>query len=292
MGVPVAGNILFSDAPDDESPADVAPAATRSFAVVTVGVVLLAVALSAAISVDVVRDGYGIKSDEATYVAMALSVAYDHDLAYERRDLERFTGLYRSGPNGIFLKRGKQLKIRFRSRPPFVQLLKSPDPRNDRLYYAKAILYPIVAAPFVRLLGLNGLLVMNVLLMAVVCVCGYQFLAARSPALPSMLFTLAFVGATCVPVYLAMLAPEILNFALVFVAYFLWLYKEVAPETRWRFLRSWGSDGVAAVLLGAATYSKPSHALLIVPIVLWSWWRRRFVRGLVVGVICVAAASA
>ena len=36
--------------------------------------------LSLARSVDVPRTGYGIKSDEATYVAMALSVAYDGDL--------------------------------------------------------------------------------------------------------------------------------------------------------------------------------------------------------------------
>ena len=64
------------------------------------------VLLSAARSLDVPRAGYGIKSDEATYVAMALSLAYDGDLTYEKRDLERFAGLYHSGPNGIFLKRG------------------------------------------------------------------------------------------------------------------------------------------------------------------------------------------
>ena len=34
-----------------------------------VGAVLLIVALSAALSVDVVRTGYGIKGDEATYVS-------------------------------------------------------------------------------------------------------------------------------------------------------------------------------------------------------------------------------
>ena len=62
------------------------------------GAILLAVVLAAAISVDVVRAGYKIKSDEATYVAMTLSLAYDRDLSYERRDLERFWGLYEAGP--------------------------------------------------------------------------------------------------------------------------------------------------------------------------------------------------
>jgi hypothetical protein len=261
-------------------------------AALLVGAVLLVVALAAAVSVDVVRDGYGLKSDEATYVAMALSAAYDHDLVYERRDLERFSGLYRSGPSGIFLKRGKQVRIRLRGAPPFVELQKSPDRRTDRLYFAKSLIYPLAAAPFVRLLGLNGLLVFNVLLMFGVCACGYAFLAARSAAAPALLFTLAFVAATCVPVYLVMLTPEVFNFSLVFFAYFLWLYKEVAPATRWRSLRGTASDVCAAILLGAATYSKPSHALLLAPLVLWWWWRRRFARGVVIGVAGVAAAAA
>ena len=81
------------------------------------GAILLAVVLAAAISVDVIRAGYKIKSDEATYVAMTLSLAYDGDLSYERRDLERFWGLYEAGPEGIFLKRGKQFHVRFRRSP-------------------------------------------------------------------------------------------------------------------------------------------------------------------------------
>jgi hypothetical protein len=264
----------------------------RAGAAVVVGTVLLVVALAAALSVDVVKDGYGVKSDEATYVSMALSAAYDHDLTYERRDLERFFGLYRDGPNGIFLKRGKQLRIDVGASPPFVHLRKKPDLRSDRFYFAKSLIYPVVAAPFVRLFGLNGFLVLHVLLMFAVCVCGYLFLAARSHPGPALAFTVAFVAATCVPVYLVMVTPEVLNFALVFVAYFLWLYKEVAPSSRYRSLLGFGSDVCAAILLGVATYSKVSHALLVGPIVLWWWWRRRYFRGLIVGVACVAATAA
>ena len=47
--------------------------------------VLLIVSLAAALTIDVVKTSFGIKGDEATYVAMALSLAYDHDLSYERR---------------------------------------------------------------------------------------------------------------------------------------------------------------------------------------------------------------
>jgi len=55
-----------------------------------VGAILLIVSLAAAVSVDVVKTDNGIKGDEATYVSMALSMAFDHDLMYQRRDLERF----------------------------------------------------------------------------------------------------------------------------------------------------------------------------------------------------------
>ncbi len=232
---------------------------------------LLVVALSAALSVDVVQAGYGIKSDEATYVTMALSLAYDHDAVYQRRDLERFWGLYHTGPEGIFLKTG---------------------PKSDRLYFGKSLIYPFFAAPFVWLLGLNGMLVFNVLLLFVVCVCGYIFLSARSAPAPALLFTLAFVGATVVPVYAVMLMPEIFNFTLVFVAYFLWLYKEVAPPGGFRFLRSFRSDVAAAALLGLATYSKPAYAPLIGPIGLLWLWRRQLRPAVVVGVVFVAVTVA
>src|ERR1017187_5373522 len=65
-----------------------AGAASRRAGAAVIGAILLIVALAAAVSVDVVKAGQGVKGDEATYVAMALSLAYDHDLTYERRDLD------------------------------------------------------------------------------------------------------------------------------------------------------------------------------------------------------------
>ena len=119
-----------------------------------VGFAIFVALWSVARSVDVPRAGYGIKSDEATYSAMALSVAYDGDLTYERKDLERFAGLFHSGPEGIFLKRGKHLRVSLGAEFPFVHLTKRDDTDPTRLYYSKAFIYPLLAAPFVRLYGL------------------------------------------------------------------------------------------------------------------------------------------
>jgi hypothetical protein len=268
----------------------VAPGRHRGAA--TAGAVLLVVGLAWALTADAIHVGPGIageiKGDDAVYVAAALSAAFDGNLSYERRDLERFEGLYHRGPEGIFLKRGKALDVRVDGVLPFVHLDKRPDPRTDRLYFGKALLYPIVGAPFVRVFGLNGLLILNVLLLAVVALCAYVFLVARSSPLGAALFTTAFIGASSLPVYVVFFMPEIFNVALVTLAYFLWCYPEIAPERR---LNRPAMQLAAAIVLGAATYSKPFNAVLVAPLVAWALWNREWGRAVVLGLASVAVAG-
>ncbi|MEQ1868444.1 MAG: glycosyltransferase 87 family protein [Vicinamibacterales bacterium] len=252
------------------------------------GVLLVTVLIAAALSIDVPRTAYKIKSDEATYVAMTLSVAFDHDFAYERRDLERFWKLYEQGPEGIFLKRGKHLGASVDARPPFVHLETANDSRGDRLYFGKSMTYAVVAAPLVRLFGLNGFYVLHVLLLALVGACGYTFLSATSEPGPALAFTLAFVAASAMLIYGVFLMPDLLNAALVFVAYFLWLYKE-SRLPRWRICGGDISDLLAAGLLAAATYSKPTNAPLIAPLVLLLAFRQRWRHACVTGTVFVVA---
>jgi hypothetical protein len=218
--------------------------------------------------IDPVRTTYGLKSDEATYVSMALSIAHDGDLAFQQRDLARFWPFYESGPEGIFLKRGK-----------------GPE---DRLYFGKSFLYPLVAAPFVRVAGLNGLLLLNVLLLAGTFVCLYLYAAARMASSSALLVSTGFLGASITPLFGVWMMPETFNLALVGVAYFFWLYKEVRPRPDGGSADPHGGQGtdvVAAVLLGLATFSKPSNLVLILPLIALAWWRGQLVRGLTIGVI-------
>ena len=269
--------------------------------------VLLVLLLSAAFTVDAVNNGWGLKGDEATYTAMTLSAAYDGDLAFERKDLERYWAVYTCGPDGAFLKRGKQVRVKLVGGWPFVRVMRWGDAPLDRLYFGKAYIYPVFAAPFVRLFGLRGMLVFHVLLLAGVAWLGYLFLSARSPRAVALTFTLAFLAASVVPVYGVWLTPEIFNLALVFFAYFLWLYKQVAPPAErpgrvGRFVRGPGSDVLAAVLLGMVAFSKPLYVPLAAPVVawpLWGVWRRgdgagfarRAGRAALLGVAFVAVAG-
>ena len=250
---------------------------------------LLVVGSYAALSVDVVQTGFGIKGDEATYVAMALSAAYDGDLMYQAQDIERFYETYNHGPEGIFLKRGSEAQYGFDDDFPYIVRETVPDDTAGRLYFGKAYIYSVAAAPFVRLAGLNGLLLFHVVLLTLVVFLAYRFAVARSSEGASAVYAVGFFGASIVPLYAVWLTSEVFNVACVFGAYFLWFYKEVAPpsETRLgRLVRSPWSDVAAAVLLGVATYSKPPHVLLIIPPVLFAWWRRQWRWGFVIGTVC------
>jgi hypothetical protein len=222
--------------------------------------VLLCVYGALALTVDFPRAAVGFKSDEATYYMMAYSLTEDGDLAYTRQDLARVWREFPGGPAGVFLKKGHTLRG-------------APDPDPTRLYYGKSFIYPLAAAPFVKLFGTNGFLVLHAILLALVVLCGYLFLHARSGPVVSAVLASGFVMASIVPVYFVWLMPEVFNFSLVFLAYFCWLYKAVARAelsprgTNWLFTGR--SDVVAAVLLGIATFSKVTNAALFAPVLLW-----------------------
>ncbi len=250
--------------------------------------VVLAVLGGIALSIDFPRAAYSLHSDEATYYMMGHSLAEDGDLTYRHEDLTRVWREFPSGPLGVFLKRGRTVRVVASRVPPFVRLEGERDPDDTRLYFGKSYAYPLFAAPFVRLLGTNGFLLFHAVLLALVVLAGYMFLNTRLRPGPALILVTGFLGASVAPVYYVWITPELFNFALVFLAYFCWLYKEVAPPAsvhagRWLRVRS--TDSAAAALLAVATFSKPSNVLLIVPIVAWQLGRRRWRQALVTGAV-------
>lgn len=257
---------------------------------------LVAVYGGLALTVDFPRAAMGIQSDEATYYMMGHSLALDGDLTYRRQDLVRVWREFPSGPAGLFLKRGRRIaQAGMMWRPPFVWTRTLPDPDQKRLFYGKAFIYPLCAAPFVKLFGTNGFLVLHALLLALVAWCGYLFLHARMPAALAASLAGAFIMVSVVPVYFVWVTPELFNFALGMVAYFCWLYKEVEDRARAPFGTRWlfgsGGDLAAAALLGLATFSKVSNALLFLPVLAWLLWRRRWGRGVAAGIVFAACAA-
>ena len=262
---------------EDGGAATATPPSSRVNPGLLAALLLLLAGACAALSLDVVRTGFGLKGDEATYVAMALSAAYDGDLIYQAEDIARFYEVYEEGPQGIFLKTGT-----------------GDDVPYDRLYFGKAYVYSVLAAPFVRLMGLNGMFVLHVVLFAGIMFAAYTFVAARSRPGTALLYVLAFFGVSIVPVHSVFLSSDFFHVAAVTYAYFLWCYKEVAPprDGPWgAFLRGSGSDFAAAVILGLATFSKPSHLFLIVPLIVLAAHRRRFLHAGAIGITFAAVTA-
>ena len=250
-----------------ETRAGVAPARMILGPGLLLAAVFLCVYGGLALTVDFPKAAFGFQSDEATYYMMGHSLAEDGDLAYRKEDLVRVWREFPSGPAGVFLKKGRALNG-------------GPDPDGSRYFYGKSFIYPLAAAPFVKVFGTNGFLVLHALLIASVLLCSYLFLHARARAVTSALLAAAFVMASVVPVYFVWIMPEVFNFSLALLAFFCWLYKEVADRARsprgtaWLFTPR--SDLACAALLGIDTFSKPTNALLFAAPVLW--WLFRAIR--------------
>ena len=254
--------------------------------------------LAFAASVDLPRMSGGFKGDEATYYSLAHSLAGDLDFEYRRQDLERVWREY-PGPQGVFLKKGRSVWLRFSGQFPFVAIEKGPDDDPGRLYYAKAYIYPLAAAPFVWLFGTGGFLVLHALLLATCIGAAASLLRVRGiPSAPAVMFALVFFGASVVPVYFFWMTPELFNLSAATWAALLWAYKETVPANApaggraTRFLTSGASNWGAAVLIGVLTYSKPTHAVLMVPMVGLAVVRRQWRQAAVSCVLTAATAGA
>ncbi len=242
-----------------------------------------------ALSTDFPRAALGFKSDEASYYMLGHSLADDLDMTYRREDLARVWQEFPSGPIGVFLKKGRRdPHLVLSSAFPYLRLASAPDRDATRLYYGKSYIYPLFAAPFVKVWGTGGFLVFHALLLAVGVFAAYLFLNARGPAVPSALIATAYVLASVASGYFVWITPELFNFVVVMLGLFCWAYKIVAPQTLppgLRWLRTDKSDLVAATLLACATFSKPPNALFILPVLVWILSRRRWAHGVAVGVL-------
>jgi hypothetical protein len=188
-------------------------------------------------------------ADGATYHAMAWSLAEDGNLEYEPRDIFRVRRELPSGPQGLFLKRASG-GLTFDRSAGFPWLRRVPA-GQPRIYYAKALLYPLAAAPMVKLFGTRGLLLTNALSLGAALALAYALLRRDRPPLRALVLALVLMLGTVAPLYVIWPQPEIFTLALV-----------TAGLVAWR----WGWPLTAAVLLGLATYAKPYNLFLALPL--------------------------
>lgn len=188
--------------------------------------------------------------DGATYYAMTWSLARDGDVRYEARDLARVRQEYPVGPQGLFAKRSSGGLTFDRDEGfPWVRRVR---PDEGRLYYAKGVAYPVVAAPFVAVLGTRGLLVTNALVLGLALWWGYGILVRRGMGPGGALATVIVLFLTTItPLYLVWPTPELLGLAVVTAALAAWFD---------------GRPLLSAVLFGLAGYVKWPNLLIAAPL--------------------------
>lgn len=194
----------------------------------------------------------GFMSDEATYFAMAMSIAQERDLLYTRDDLIRVCEKFPVGPQGLFLKKG----------------------RDGKLFYAKSFAYPFFAAPFFSIFGYKGFFVFHSFLLFLVLTAGYFFI--RDLGSPSLV-SITFVFASVCWIYFWWMTSEIFLFSTVFLALFFWLYKHTNSVSHpFKFLKKKTSDIISSILFGIVTFAKPPLIIFAGFFSLYYFFKRKF----------------
>ena len=127
--------------------------------------------------------------DEGTFVAMAASLALDGDLRFDDRD-----------------------EMRARSQEPPTTVILQRTGRG--VFYSKPVLFPFLAAPFYRLLGTNGVVIVNLLALVAALTLGWRHLRRLGPPDRAALTLVTFVGAAALLPYVAWRMSDVLQFSL------------------------------------------------------------------------------
>jgi hypothetical protein len=251
------------------------PEESRAYPIALLFIVVFALGFSLFTNLKALQKNF-LFADEAVYFMMADSLAQDGDIEYTRTDLIRYYRELNTDPKGIFLKKAK----------------------DGRLFYAKSWAYPLLAAPFVRLFGINGFLVLHALFLGTILGMGFLYAAGINAERWAFLAVFTFLFGSVAVVYYLWLTPDFFNLWLVFTVLFLWLYKHTGHRTAAAgggrlqdFLLSDGSDYLACALAGLAAFSKPPNLALLGPLVLFTLIRKRRLKALAMILIFTAVAA-
>ncbi|MGB6001368.1 MAG: hypothetical protein WBI00_12855, partial [Thermoanaerobaculia bacterium] len=235
--------------------------------------ILLPLSVLVAFSVlGVMRGSFSsVFGDEGTYLAMAQSVSRDGDLMFDTADRERLERAAGAGRQTVILQQtGKGIS------------------------YSKPILYPLLVAPFHRLLGDLGLVLFNALAMGAALALAWGVLRRQASSEEAWLTLWTFFGAGVLPAYLVWKMPDLFQVALATAGLSLALATVrgaplTTPDLIDRLLANRWAPVVGGGLLGLlAALRYPNLLIALAPIAALAISRRRHSMALVAAG-CLAA---
>ncbi len=189
--------------------------------------------------------GRSLLGDEGTYVAMAASMARDFDFAFSAAD-RIWAEAHSGGAVALILER-----------------------TSHGVAYSKPVLFPLLAAPFVGLLGDWGVALFNLLVLLSALALGRAFLERLGSRAAARDVLLTFVATGLVVPYVAWRMTETLQVALALAGLVLALTGSVAsslPHERrgWaeRLMAKPAADLLGGLLLGALISLREPNALI------------------------------
>ena len=204
------------------------------------------------------RQRGGFFSDESSYFSITQSIANDLDIEYTREDILRIKGQFRTGPAAVYLKKSK----------------------DGKLTFAKFFAYPLFAAPFYKIFGVNGFLLFNGLMIFFALFMGYKFLSRYHPEKQSFIFTIVFIFATALPVYIWWMTADLFNFFVMFTGLFFFFYP--FRNKKWAYL--------SPLFFSIAAFSKPTVilpvAIVFLSLLIKKEWKKFLIFSLIAIVIC------
>ncbi|MEO8274691.1 MAG: hypothetical protein ABI639_00630 [Thermoanaerobaculia bacterium] len=215
------------------------------------------------------------RGDEGTYVAMAASLARDFDLEFGVPDVV-WAESHAGGPVALILQRARGA-----AGSNGAETEVGPLRPRGRIAYSKPILFPLLAAPFVALVGEWGGVVLNLLALLVALALARAYLEQSGDLLAARDTLLTFVASGVVLSYVAWRMTETLQVALALAGLVLTFAasrsgsgsgegaSRVAgslppPSGRWaaRRLASPNADLVGGALLGLLVSLREPNALV------------------------------
>ncbi len=201
------------------------------------------------------RQRYSFFSDESSYFSVIQSLAFDYDLEYTKKDINRIREYFPGGPMGIFLKKTE----------------------NGKIYFAKSYIYPLFVAPFFRLFGLHGILLFNGLMVFFAVLMGYLLLRKFHSERMSLIFSAGFTLATVIPIYIWWITADLFNYFVLFAALFFFFY----PFRNKRFFY------IAPIFFSLSAFSKPFSVIAIGAVYLILLYRKEWKKFIIFSIMSI-----
>jgi len=166
----------------------------------------------------------GIYADMSTHLLQSQSIAYDLDLKYEKKDLDRYySEPWETPPMGIFLVKS-----------------------DSNYIYGKPFLYSLFSAPFTRIFNSKGPLILNALCLSVIFFLILKAVNTKTTNIvTAIIFSLVLIICSTLPFYIPTIHPDIFIATLIFLSFYLLIY---GKQKKYIFLSS--------VLFGLSIYEK------------------------------------